>query len=89
MRTAINSIRRKLSDDAANPTYIFTEARVGYRMGRPEPLDEGGDRTPSTSYLARRRSATTGAWLGYRLCRSTGPHRCGCDARATQGRRWP
>ncbi|MCY3655351.1 MAG: response regulator [Chloroflexi bacterium] len=43
MRTAINSIRRKLGDDAANPTYIFTEARVGYRMGRPEPPHNGGD----------------------------------------------
>ena len=36
MRTAINSIRRKLRDDAANPTYIFTEPRVGYRMAKPE-----------------------------------------------------
>ncbi len=43
MRTAINSIRRKLGDDAASPTYIFTEARVGYRMAKPEPPDEGED----------------------------------------------
>ena len=39
MRTAISSIRRKLGDDADDPTYIFTEPRVGYRM------PEGG--TPS------------------------------------------
>ena len=39
MRTAINSIRRKLRDDAANPTYIFTEPRIGYRMAKPEPTD--------------------------------------------------
>lgn len=43
MRTAINSIRRKLGDQATSPTYIFTEARVGYRMAKPEPLDSGKD----------------------------------------------
>ena len=32
MRTSISAIRRKLGDDADNPTYIFTELRVGYRM---------------------------------------------------------
>ncbi len=32
MRTAISSLRRKLGDNAENPTYIFTELRVGYRM---------------------------------------------------------
>ena len=32
MRTAISSLRRKLADDAKNPTYIFTQLRVGYRM---------------------------------------------------------
>ena len=34
MRTAIATIRRKLGDDADNPTYIFTELRVGYKMPR-------------------------------------------------------
>ena len=48
MRTAINSIRRKLGDDAASPTYIFTEARVGYRMARPEP-PTGEDASAETS----------------------------------------
>ena len=33
MRTIISNIRRKLEDDADRPTYIFTEPRVGYRMG--------------------------------------------------------
>ena len=28
-------LRRKLGDDAANPTYIVNERRVGYRMPRP------------------------------------------------------
>ena len=36
MRTAISAIRRKLGDDADNPTYIFTELRVGYRMPRAD-----------------------------------------------------
>ena len=36
MRTAISVIRRKLRDDADNPTYIFTEHRVGYKMPRPD-----------------------------------------------------
>ena len=36
MRTIVSSLRRKLGDDADNPTYIFTEPRVGYRMPRGE-----------------------------------------------------
>ena len=32
MRTIVNKLRRKLGDDAGNPTFIFTEPRVGYRM---------------------------------------------------------
>ena len=32
MRTAISSLRRKLGDDAENPSYIFTQLRAGYRM---------------------------------------------------------
>ena len=28
-------IRAKLSDDAANPAWIFNERGVGYRMARP------------------------------------------------------
>ena len=34
MRTIISKLRRKLGDDPANPTYIFTEPRVGFRMLR-------------------------------------------------------
>ena len=40
MRTAISSIRRKLGDGADNPTYIFTEPRVGYWMPRMGEEDE-------------------------------------------------
>ena len=32
MRTIVSKLRRKLGDDAGNPTYIFTEPRVGFRM---------------------------------------------------------
>jgi len=41
MRTIINKLRRKLGDDADNPTYIFTEPRIGYRMPKgDEPAPE-------------------------------------------------
>lgn len=36
VRTMMGKLRRKLGDDAENPTYIFTEPRVGYRMARLE-----------------------------------------------------
>ena len=32
VRSTINKLRRRLADDADNPTYIFTEPKVGYRM---------------------------------------------------------
>ena len=35
VRICVRNLRRKLGDDAANPGYIFSERRVGYRM--PEP----------------------------------------------------
>ncbi|MCY4526848.1 MAG: response regulator [Anaerolineaceae bacterium] len=39
MRTVISTIRRRLGDNAANPLYIFTEPRVGYRMAKSESQD--------------------------------------------------
>ncbi|MDE2888038.1 MAG: response regulator [Gemmatimonadota bacterium] len=33
LRSAIKSLRRKLNDEAGNPTYIFNHPRVGYRLG--------------------------------------------------------
>ena len=36
IRTIVRRLRRKLDDDADNPTYIFTEPRVGYRMPEAE-----------------------------------------------------
>ena len=41
MRTLINKLRRKLGDVGANPTYIFTERNVGYRMPKGEGLGDG------------------------------------------------
>ncbi len=32
LRTVVKNLRSKLADDAGNPTYIFTELRVGYWM---------------------------------------------------------
>ena len=35
VRTYVKELRQKLGDDAARPTYIFTEPGVGYRMAKP------------------------------------------------------
>ncbi len=32
LRDVVKKLRRKLGDNAADPRYIFTEPRVGYRM---------------------------------------------------------
>ena len=34
MRTVISTLCRRLGDESDNPTYNFTEPRVGYRMPR-------------------------------------------------------
>ena len=39
MRTIISKLRRKLGDDADNPTYIFTEPRTGFRMPKGEKTE--------------------------------------------------
>ena len=36
LRTAVKNIRRKLSDNAKNPTYIFNQPGDGYQMGMTE-----------------------------------------------------
>ena len=36
LRTLVKKLRRKLDDDASNPTYIFAEPRVGYRMPKEQ-----------------------------------------------------
>ncbi len=42
VRTIVKNLRDKLGEDAENPTYIFNEPRVGYRLGEgrePRPSD--------------------------------------------------
>ncbi len=41
MRTVISKLWRKLNDDANDPTYIFTEPRVAYKMPKPEGQPPG------------------------------------------------
>ena len=40
VRAFVKKLRDKLGDDAENPTYIFTEPRVGYRMQRADDEPE-------------------------------------------------
>ncbi|MYB91781.1 MAG: response regulator [Rhodothermaceae bacterium] len=40
IRAFVKKLRDKLGDDPSNPTYIFTESRVGYRMHRPDDAPE-------------------------------------------------
>ena len=45
MRTMVSKLRRKLGDDADNPTYVFTEPSVGFRM----PKGEGRSGEPAAT----------------------------------------
>ena len=40
LRTYVKRLRRKLGENVDNPKYIFPEPRVGYRIGKPETLEE-------------------------------------------------
>ena len=40
VRNVVKRLRRKLCDDAGNPTYVFTEPRVGYRMAKGETREQ-------------------------------------------------
>ena len=46
VREVVKRLRRKLGEDASNPTYILTEPRVGYRMVEREET-EWGQRSPN------------------------------------------
>ena len=39
LRNVVKKLRRKLGDDAADPRYIITEPRVGYRMAGEETTE--------------------------------------------------
>ena len=43
LRNVVKELRRKLGDDAADPRYIVTEPRVGYRMAAGEGEAEGAE----------------------------------------------
>ena len=49
VRTVVKKLRAKLGDNAANPTYIFTEHGVGYRFARPGPVMSPGDAAAAPS----------------------------------------
>ncbi len=40
VHTMVSKLRRKLGDDAGDPTYIFTEPRVGFRMPKGDETGE-------------------------------------------------
>ncbi len=40
LRTHLRRLRRKLGEDASDPTYFFSEPRVGYRMAKGDSGDE-------------------------------------------------
>ena len=39
IRTHLNRLRRRLGEDGENPTYVFAEPRVGYRMAAADATD--------------------------------------------------
>lgn len=41
MRTTVSKLRRKLGDDASNPTYTFTHPRVAFRMPKSRTNNDG------------------------------------------------
>ena len=46
VQTCVKNLRRKLGDDDANPTYIFTEPRVGFLMPKGEGEEEEANNEP-------------------------------------------
>ena len=46
VRTCVKRLRRKPGDDADNPTHIFNEPRLGYRMERGGRRRKGGHHNP-------------------------------------------
>jgi two-component system KDP operon response regulator KdpE len=59
MRMTVSKLRRKLGDDASNPTYVFTEPGVGFVMPRGETAESKS--TPAN--FTRAGSPSTGAEL--------------------------
>ncbi len=54
LRTIVKNLRRKLRDEASNPSYIFTEHRVGYRLAKPTDVEaEAEDSADQLQGLSR------------------------------------
>ena len=51
IRTVISTLRHRLGEDSANPRYIFTEPRVGYRMARAETPEQTDESSSSSQEL--------------------------------------
>ena len=58
VRSAMIKLRRKLADDADNPTYIFTEPRVGCRMAMGDTAGDEQERGPGNRSVP----AALGSW---------------------------
>ena len=56
LRIFVRNLRRKLGDSADNPTYIFNQRRVGYRMAAP-----GGSRQRPAASSGEQPAADDGA----------------------------
>ena len=62
LRSYVKSLRQKLGDNARDPSYIFTEHGIGYRMVKSSPKDNGPEAPTSeplgiSSSARRSRSA--------------------------------
>ena len=72
LRSYIKSLRQKLGDDARNPSYIFTEHGIGYRMAkacpeanRPGPVSSGFQGAPAAAQRSKRVPLRKSARLGF------------------------
>ena len=73
LRSYIKSLRQKLGDDARNPSYIFTEHGIGYRMAksspeaanRPGPVSPGFQGAPVAAQRSKRVPLRNSARLGF------------------------
>ena len=61
MHTVISTLRRYLGDDAGNPTYIFTETRLGCRMPKDVEPETATQRPSVLRLLGSARVCSTRA----------------------------
>ena len=73
LRTAVGRLRRKLDDDADDPTYIFTEPRVGYRMPKREKRKRRADKQTHRKTLVENVETEELSEIGSRLGKAICP----------------